>query len=48
MDASRLILALAAAFAVSGTAVACDDPHHDASAAQQQSSAEASTEAASH
>ena len=51
MNASRVILALAAAFAVSGNAVACDDPDHDAPAAQQQTSDhanEASAEAAGH
>ncbi|MBP0609533.1 MULTISPECIES: hypothetical protein [Burkholderia] len=46
MNASRVILALAAAFAVSGNAVACDDPDHDAPAAQQQTSDQASTEEA--
>lgn len=52
MNASRVILALAAAFAVSGNAVACDDPDHDAPAAQQQTSDhahdQASAEAAGH
>jgi hypothetical protein len=44
MNASRLILVLAAAFAASGTALACDDPAtghgQDASAAQHQTSAQ--------
>ncbi|MBM2771507.1 MULTISPECIES: hypothetical protein [Burkholderia] len=55
MKATHLILALAAAFATSGAALACDDPAvdghgHDAPAAQHQTGAEhqSNTEAAGH
>ncbi|CAI8695810.1 hypothetical protein BTK96_003919 [Burkholderia pyrrocinia] len=55
MKATRLILVLAAAFAASSAALACDDPAvgghgHDAPAAQHQTGAEhqANTEAVNH